>query len=251
MRRLLALSALLFALGFWCLSQQGHAQSTMPLMGVGLGGPSGGAAAPTWVPGTGAYRNVNYGLSGATWTGLNSGTNYPSGALVVVATENPDGVVFTTPTIGGVAMTVAANDAGNRCQLLYAALSSGGVDTFAIANSIAYGTVGVAAGYLTGVSSSPSSPVNEAYAANADPQTTSSSLTVPSTGFGIVELGSDNVNMPVTPTWNVGTGDVNASLSTKGQILLGHLTTSGTPSVSGSAPGYSFAACMAGAAWGP
>jgi hypothetical protein len=172
---------------------------------------------------------------------LNDGNVDPAGFIVGASTT----------------LTKAAAESNSLVELWYANVSAGTADTVTFTNGAAYSVYGAAAAYATGLSATVSSPQTEIYGANGDPQTLSSAVTVSSGQFGVVVMGTINGTLAAnTPTWsNVVTsaGDVNAFLSTKGRISMAYTTTAGSwnPTVSGSGSGYSFAAGMAAAAFGP
>lgn len=155
-------------------------------------------------------------------------------------------------TIGGDAMTQAVQgDNGTNGNFALSIWYKTGA-TYTTPNIVVSGSgmtdVGMTAGILTGVTAAPSgSPATKPYGFTGDPQTTSSALTIPSTGFGIVVACSETPGAGAT--WNVGTEDYD--ISSAGWLhTSGFISTSGsqTPSISG----FSFAGCgIAAAAWGP
>lgn len=230
---------------FLLLVSPGAAQLALTGVGGGFGNPAGGGS-PTFTAGTGSIFNNAF-AAGFTWTGMNSGVNWPSGALVAIVVCATDSPTFASPTIGGQAATLAAQETSHVASLYYALMPASEPDTFSISNATCCGKLGAAAVYMTNLASStPDSTATEAYGAQADPQTTSTPLTIVGSGFGVA--GACAASGTTTPTWNTGTGVVNLSMATA-QLLVGKLTSSGTPSVSGSGGTYNFAMGMAAASW--
>jgi hypothetical protein len=239
----LAIAAIL--LGF-VLLKAATAQLTMTGIGGGGFGGGGGGGSPTFTVGTGLIFNNGY-AAGYTFTGLNSGVNWPSGALVVISACNSDSVAMASPTIGGNAATLLARDSTTTVEMYYAVMPSSSPDTFSFTNALSINFLGAAAVYMQNLASStPDSSSTMPYGNQADPQTTTGPITVVGSGFGVA-MGCA-LGQVATPTWNVGTGVINVTYTTTHQLLVAKMTASGTPSVSGTPP-YNFAMGMVAGSW--
>jgi hypothetical protein len=165
----------------------------------------GGGGAATLV--TGKYAAYLNGYVGSrSFTGMNGGTNYPSGSVVVVFAIATDATAFTSPQMGGVSLTplASATNVGQAVQVFYADLPSGAVDTFTFLNQGCCSAFGAYAIYFTGVRSATlAGAYQSAWSSKADPQlaNTPSSLTVPTGGFGVLFEGSINSTVPQTSTF--------------------------------------------------
>jgi len=106
---------------------------------------------------------------------------------------------------------------------------------------------GIAVGALTTSTPTPNSTAIDAFEYNSDPHTTSSPLTIPANGIGIVCAYGSQYG---TPVWNVGTQDYYTNDGASMGVLLGHISAAGsqTPSISGY-NGNGFG--MVAASWGP
>jgi hypothetical protein len=225
----------------------------------------GGGGSPTFTPGSSVAMQDNGFASGTKiFTGLNGGTNFPSGAIVVVAFFNRDGTPATTPLIGGQAASVVtgAQDTSNKCTLYQATMPSAQADTFSVANGSDYSGMGVAGGYFTNLASSTRDAANKVDFGSAAATITLPSTTVSATGFGLVFAASSlNATSPPTAvTWTsttAGGGDTFVNMNgTNGatygaSITLAHTATAGawTPGAAGVTNSWAFGACMAGATW--
>jgi hypothetical protein len=216
---------------------------------LGLGTSSsagGGGAVPAWTP-TANPAIVNNGFGTSTTTFTNQAIGAASADRIVVvfvsSTLNPT----TSVTCAGVAMILAAQSdpAGTQdASIWYLGVPAGTTATIVVEGGIQF--VGITVGILTGVTATPSSTAVKIAGGTGDPQTTSTALTIPATGFGLVVMG---VNGGVGGyTWNVGT--VNYSTVAAGMSIdTGFISAAGsqTPSISG--PGFA-TTYMASAAWG-
>ena len=216
---------------------------------------SAGGGAPTWTKTAApAIQNLAYGPSTATFSSVAIGTASSSRIVIVfVAANYAATTTAITCTIGGNAATLAVANSysgtGPTDLIFYLAVPSGTtatiVLTVAATPSPAFGYVGITVGALTGVTATPTSTATQNSQYAADPQVTTSALTVPATGFGLV-VGAGGGS---TATWNVGTEDYMVN-SAGLNITSGYISASGsqTPSISG----FSFAFFgMVAATWGP
>jgi hypothetical protein len=211
----------------------------------------GGGGSPTWLKTANpAVQTVGSGNT-ATFSGANIGTA-SSDRIVVVCAATDGGGPLVSPngvTIGGTNATLAkASNAGTKnAEIWYLNVPSGTSATIAVTGTTGLTYSGITVGILTGVTATPTTTAAEAYGYNGDPNTTSSALTIPATGFGIVCGGSESNG---TPTFNVGTLDYKTATGASWSVLSGYISTSGsqTPSISG----YSYSGLgIAAASWGP
>jgi hypothetical protein len=214
-----------------------------------------------WTPGASvAIKNNAFAAGTVTFTGLNGGVNFPSGAIVVVGFGNyQSGVTLTSPQIGGQAATIVAGtqDANKRQQLFIATMPASSPDTFSFTNGNAVDVVGVASGYFDSLSSAtPNATGIETFGANSDPQHLAAAITVPSNGFGVVFCFTANGaanNAPTAMTWANATQDTFAAYGTgpSAAVGLAHTSTAGSwnPTATGVTHSMNFVAGMAAATW--
>lgn len=180
---------------------------------------------------------------------VNIGTASASRYVIVCAGQTSNGPVASM-LIGGVTATLAKESGGggtNRASIWYANVPTGTTATIDVTSTVGFpGFFGIAVGVITTATPTPASTAAEAGGSfNNDPQVTTTSLTVPSSGIGVLCAVSNNPN---TPTYNNWTAEYNTTSTTNMQLLLGSLSASGTPSVSG----YAFTDfAIAAASWGP
>jgi hypothetical protein len=186
-----------------------------------------------------------------TFSGVNIGTPAANRYVVVCAGQDTNGPI-TSMTIGGVTATPISpnglDGTGDGASLWYANVPSGTTASIQFNETAAFpSNVGIAVGVLTtSTPIPPSAAIEVANGFNPDPQTTTTGLTVPSGGMAVICGATRGPN--ASPTWNVGIQDLLATNGTAYQILLGHLASSGTPSISG----YAFQDfSIAAAAWAP
>lgn len=207
----------------------------------------GGGAAPAWTATANpAIVNNGFGTSTTTFTNQAIGTASADRIVVVFgsSTFNPT----TGVTCGGNAMTLAvqSDPAGTQdASVWYLNVTTGTTATIVVEGGIQF--VGITVGILTGVTATPTTTAIDPSESGGDPYTTTTALTVPSTGFGLVVLGSNSTAVPFT--WNVGTRDFSTT-SAGMSIETGFISASGsqTPSISG--PGFA-STYIAAATWGP
>jgi len=228
---------------------------------------------PTYTPGANvAVQNVAFSSPIVTFTGMNGGTNYPSGATVLGFFEQDEtGYTIVSVVLGGQAATQVsgATDSSNKCTLWQATMPATELDTAVITYSSAPQYAGAAGGYfLNLVSSTATSAGNETYGGvntgspgnGPDPQGLNNPTlpTVPSSGFGVVmvALAVNTASAPPTAlSWtntSSGSGDTFAAYSgVKNAIGLAHTITPGSwnPAVSGVTNTLSFNACMSAATY--
>jgi hypothetical protein len=260
MRKLLST---LFALAVAAAASASAYGGSMSLLGVGSA-PGGGGGSATFTPGANVTpKNNGFAAGTVSFTGLNGGTNYPSGAVVLVGVvQDQSALTLTSPQIGGNAASIVsgAQDSSTHCTLYQATMPSSSSDTFSFTNGAAVNVIGAVAGYFTNLTSStPTATGNETFANQPDPQFLSASITVPSSGFGVAFVGTFGATPPTAVTWTNTTasaGDTFAALATKAAISLSHTTTagswmggSGAGGVSGVTNNMNFVACMSAAAY--
>jgi len=87
-----------------------------------------GGSSPTFTPGANVTRKNNGFAPGTiTFTGLNGGTNYPSGALVLVGLfQDQSALTLTSPQIGGNAASIVSGsqDSSTKCTFYQATMPS-------------------------------------------------------------------------------------------------------------------------------
>lgn len=267
MRRLGLIAAILFE-----LCAPSSAQFNGCPAGFCAGTPGGAAASPTITPGANVVPILqNFAPGNVTFTGLNGGTNYPSGAVVFVGvTVDQPSTPITGPQIGGQTATLvtgASASPDNRCQLFTATMPSSEPDTFLLTNGSGYQTIGAVGVYFQNITPTPVAASLLAYGTTAAPLQPTTAIAIPINGFGWVFLGSTN-SLAVTgntPAWGILTpsfitsavGDTNAVLNTKGEIASAHTTktltggTSWQPNVTGSPFNFGSAGCLGAIAVGP
>jgi hypothetical protein len=243
----IALCAVLFA--GWQVSRAAT-DIGLTTMGVTYYAPSGGGSV-TWTTFTPPAIQAGTANPQA-FTGVSIGTA-ASNRVVVVCVGASNNTPVTSVTIGGVSATAAEQSGGsaNAAELWYASVPSGTTATFDINLAAGFPTnIGIIVGALTTTTPTPGTGALQASTLfNNDPQETTTAITVPSNGIGIVcgDTGTPNAS----PTYNNWTADqqVTISAGTPEQWLLGHVGTgSQTPSISG----YAFSSFgIAAAPWGP
>jgi hypothetical protein len=204
-----------------------------------------GGGAPTWTKKAGpAIQDEAFGSTSSTFTA--QPINNASSSDTIIVTVSNSQRETAGVTIDGNAMTlVVASHAGSNQTSIWK--YTGAVLTTAnivVSSALALGQVGISVGVLTGVNAAETDTAVKPFAFSANPQETSTSLTVPASGFGIVVYCQADVGN-VTP--NVGFEDYD----TGGAFFThwsGYMTASDTPSVNGQA---SVGQSMAAAAWGP
>jgi len=225
------------------------------------GGGGGGAA--TFTPGSSVAIKANGFTPGTvTFTGLNGGTNYPNGAVVLVGViQDQNAATLTSPQIGGNASSIVtgSQDSSTKCTLYQATMSGSSADTFSFTNGAAINNVGAAAGYFTNlVSSTRDAAGNETFGNQADNQWLSAhptGITVNSSGFGVAIVAKISGGaQPTAVTWTnttSGSGDTFANLATQMTLSLAHTATAGgwDPQAAGVTNNMNFAACMSAATY--
>ena len=219
---------------------------------------SGGGSSPAWTK-TAAPAIQNIAYSGATTVTFSSvaiGAASSNRIVIVNVCANHSASNSVTCTIdygsGATSATLAvansSSGTGPIDAIFYLAAPTGTTATIvltATGTTPTFGYVGITVGALTGVTATPTSTATQDSGYNADPQVTTSALTVPATGFGLVVGGGGGG----PPTWNVGTQDYYTTSA--GLVMTsGYISASGsqTPSISGFS--YAFFGMVA-ATWGP
>jgi hypothetical protein len=229
-----------------------------------LGGQENSAARPTkeikmtiaWTTPASApstWANIAYGTSVShTFTGLNGGTNYPSGAYAVVflATRRNDMGAYSSVTIGGVTASLLVEDGAAATSFLTAwgaSLPSGGADSVVattsntIGNGGYWSVVGALGGYLTGSATTTTATGEGTLGDSIVPATqtiqvggtgANTTITVPSGGAGIAcvygRAGTAGTSL-ATPTWSGATADLQNGLVTNPDwMAMAHTLTSGS-----------------------
>lgn len=188
-----------------------------------------------------AIQNIGFGSASATFTNAAIGTA-SADRIVVVCVSSKVGIDGPTVacTIGGNAATKALQNtlANGYIQSIHYLLVTSGttatvVVTYSGGASPAISFAGITVGKLTGAVAAPTTTASRNYGYNADAQTTTTALTVPAGGVGVVVGGSETPNGSLT--WNVGTQDYSTISGTDTQITSGYITASGsqTPNISG------------------
>jgi hypothetical protein len=236
MKRVAVLFSLLFA-----LLVPASAQMTLTGVGGGFGAAAGGGINYTTFtpPAILASPNPN------TFTGANIGTAAADRLVIVCVGVSGNGPV-TAVTVGATSLTLAAqSSAGAKGVSLWAGI----VATGATANITAATTttfppsIGIAVATINTATPTPGTSQVLTYGFGNDPQTTAS-VTVPGSGVAVLCGASET---PASPTFNNWTSDQQVSAA-GWQINLGHISTTGAPSISGFAfAGYGIAATP----WGP
>lgn len=218
-------------------------------------------AAITWTPGaTVAWQNITFGGNTGTFTGLNGGTNYPSGsfACVSIASRRNDIQPYASVVFGSGGTTASATsivtDSGNTTAFTItiwcASIASSTVDQIVITgnNVQFFGQIGVAAGYFTGSATTATAVGLGGFSNSATGTQTiqvggsgaNTTITNPSGGFGIAAVyGRAGVAATscAVPTWSTtgssnitsATGDVNScSITNPDWITLAHTITAGS-----------------------
>lgn len=168
---------------------------------------------------------------------VNIGTASSDRIVVVAVSPNNNGPV-TAVTIAGNNATLAVQSGAADTQdasIWYLNVPTGTTATINVTTTTGFPSlIGIVVGILTGSQATPAAPTAaRADGFLADPQTTTSALTINTGGIGIVTLCAQTPN--ATPTWNVGTQDQQVSSGTSLQILLGEINSTGsqTPSITG------------------
>lgn len=210
--------------------------------------PAAVASAFSWTAETmPAVQDLAFASRDATFTGVNFGVG-----LGIIMVGSSARSVFTVSVDGLPATKVAASAPHNptAAQVVVSvwkiAISSAGAKTVVTsAETAALARIGISTGTIVGANATEASTAIKGFNYGADPQVTTSSLTVPSGGVGLVILGSEGT---FAFTWNVGTKENEAATGGGGGMTSGRMTSSGTPSISGA----NFAgSCIASASWGP
>lgn len=162
----------------------------------------------TWAPFSGsAIWTPDYSGTTHTFSGLNGGTNFPSGSTVVgiFAVDHGDVANFgSPPTVGGNAMdrcagNLADGSTSSSMEIWYYDCSSPTTDSITIGNGSQYVVLGCIGGYLTGVATGgPSVNSEQEYGQQESPQNLS--LTPANGGIGIWGFVTD-VGSPAVPVW--------------------------------------------------
>jgi hypothetical protein len=194
----------------------------------------GGGGSVNWTPTANPAIQVSPTGYLITFSNVPIGTAASNREVIICAYQH-NGPQVTAVTVNStINAAVGANAAaGNHdYSIWHANVPSGTTADIVVSAGQSYpAAVGIAVGILSTSQSSPSSEATETYGYATDPQVTSSSVTVPTNGVGIVCGVSETPN--ATPTWNTGVQDYNIIAGTTDQILLGHLNANGTPSISG------------------
>ena len=187
-------------------------------------------------------QNLNFSAATATFSGVNIGTLSSNRVVVVgVFTGQPNSTT-TSVTINGVSALLGGTVPNGRSTVWYAIISSSTVANVVTTEPLAYATVGIEVGVLTGVTATPIS-IGTHSAIQGDPQSIGTT-TVPTDGVGVIFGGVANISTssPPTPAWAGAIGDSYISdLVDAVQVFVAHTYAAGSqaPSLSG---GYSFKA---------
>lgn len=183
---------------------------------------------------------------------VNIGTASASRYVIICAGQTSNGPASAlTLNSGSITATLAKESGGggtNRASIWYANVPTGTTASVDVTSTVGFpGFFGIAVGVITTATPTPANTAAEAGGGfNNDPQVTTTSLTVPSGGIGVLCGVTNTVNG--TPTYNNWTAEYNTTSTTNMQLLLGSLSASGTPSISG----YAFTDfAIAAASWGP
>ena len=259
MRVRLTASLAFLAAAFAFCPHPGHAQQTLSARmdrmagpetaakGGGGGGSVGYAfqAAPAAAAGTASPQTYN-----AVGIGTAAANRY---VLICIATSNNG--YATAVTIGGVSATKAVetddNNIGIAVELWYANVPTGTTATVKVTTLAPFpNSMIIATATINTATPAPSSQAIQPWGFRADPQITSSAVTIPSNGVGVF-CGASTKNAP-TITYNTGTKDSNVSgpSTTAWDLTMGHNATAGswTPSYLGAGSSGTLAVA---AAWGP
>lgn len=241
-KRVAAFFLLLYA-GLWCLQQvPSRAAGWLPLAKV-----SGGGGNVTWTP------TANPAFQAGTanpqqFLSVAIGTAAANRWVIFCAAENNNGTV-TAADVGGVTATKAADGmvGGVGATIWYANVPSGTTATINLTSGAFPSLVGIAVGTINTATGTPNTTATEPGGGfNNDPQVTTSALTVLTNGVGVMCGATTAVN--ASPTFNNWNSDFSIVSGTSYQLLLGHLNSTGTPSISG----FAFADfSIAAASWGP
>lgn len=244
MKKLLVALALYIGLICTVAAQMG---SFFP--GPGTAHSTGGGGSVNWT------KTANPAIQAGTanpqsFTSVNIGTAASDRIVIVCAGQNSNGPINAL-TINGVSATKAVDSTatgGSETSLWYLNVTSGTSATIDLTSNSAFpGFVGIAVGTINTATATPGTTTSNPGASfRNDPQTTAASVTVPSNGIAVLCAATTNVN--ATPTYNNWNADYNIVSGTSFQLLLGNLSTTGTPSVSGFA--FSDFGVVA-APWGP
>lgn len=244
MRKLLAL--------FLCLALTLTPVSAGHLTLLGAGKPAaggGGGGNVTWTPT--ANPPIQAGTANPQrFTSVNIGTAAADRYVIVCTGQTSNGPV-TAVTVNGVSATQAVDSVGTsgaESALWYANVTSGTSVTIDVTLTAGFPSfAGIAVGTINTATPTPgTTSSNPGAAFRNDPQTTAASVTVPSNGIAVLCAATTNVN--ATPTYNNWNANYNIVSGTSFQLLLGNLSATGTPSVSGFA--FSDFGIVA-APWGP
>lgn len=162
------------------------------------------------------------------------------------------------PVVGGQTMTLAWTNTNGGANLQILSIyfyddpgTLGATNTVAITGASNLNFVGIWVGYLLGAASgAPSSTADSGFftgTGSGSPVTTTAPLTVPTNGMGIIQFGITNNYTDPAP-WVTGTEDLFTQGATDIAGGIGHLATTGSPSITN----IGFSTGQVGsAAWGP
>jgi hypothetical protein len=208
------------------------------------------AAGATWTKKAGSIQDISYASTSLTIAA--APINNASASDVIVVCVNV-GLPLAGVTIGGNTMTKVVEPTTGRVSIWqYTGTVFTTPDVIATTTSAAILAGAMTVGVLTGVNSAV--PTGAALATKvegfyANPLTTTTALTIPAGGFGIVAVNQPSV-AGVTP--NAGTTeDYDLTITVGGNpggLWSGYMTATGTPSVDADP---FIGSVMAAAAWGP
>lgn len=250
MRRILAIALLCL----FCLAPALAQLGTLPYSGAGGGG--GGAITITYEA---APAIQSLGTPTTTFSSVSLGSASPGRIIVVCATAAAmnSSTDTMTATEAGNAMTSARQQTrasgGSEFQGLFYIVDATNT-TATITVTSTQGTmahIGIAVWQISGSATpAPNTTAVDAYNYNADPQTTSSALTVLSNGGSIACGGSET--FVVSPSWTVPSSTRDFSITDSSAWMMSGSHGSGTGSVTpsvGSISGGGWG--MVGGSWGP
>jgi hypothetical protein len=198
----------------------------------------------TWTPSTTNPALINKAYSSNTHTFTS--VDFLAGLGVVLIAQYEGATTVTNVTVNGNAATlVVASGAVTHYGSIWkcAVGSAGSYDVVVTVSGVNSMTrLGISCGTLVGANSTETGTATKDFDYNAQPHSTTTSLTVPTNGVGLAVYFA---TAATGTTWSVGTEDTD---KTDGTMVLStaNLTTSGAPTTTTHA-----GTAMAAAAWGP
>jgi hypothetical protein len=201
-----------------------------------------------------AYQNPAFAGGDITYTNVNGGANFPTGAKVVICAAQASSN-FTGCKVGGnstPSQVAEMNDGTSSLIMYYYDCGAGVGDTVVLVGAAGGGAIGANIVYLTGAAAG-------APASNANYTTTGGSddcvvpLTVPAGSFGVAAaavINAGGIGNP--PTWVTGsTRDATSNLNSSPfqEISVGHITATGNAGVVGGNPYFFGNGRAIGAVW--